>query len=59
VIEVRNPPRADAVPSSEGGGHGLVGMRERVASVHGRLSAGPAADGSFTVRAEIPLGRPA
>ncbi|GAA1059174.1 sensor histidine kinase [Agromyces bracchium] len=37
------------------GGHGLVGMRERVAMFHGRFSAGPNDDGGFDVRAEFPL----
>ncbi|MEA2367159.1 MAG: hypothetical protein QOI32_2671 [Thermoleophilaceae bacterium] len=39
----------------EGPGHGLVGMHERVALYGGRLSAGPAADGGFEVRASLPL----
>ncbi len=37
-----------------GGGHGLVGMRERTALFGGQLDAGPHADG-FRVRATIPL----
>ena len=52
-IEVRNevgPKRRE--PS--GGGHGLIGMRERVDAVHGRLATGPAADGVFRVSALIP-----
>lgn len=56
VIEVCNPPRADDGPASSGGGHGLVGMRERVASVDGRFSAGPDPGGAFRVRVEIPRG---
>ncbi|WP_157431297.1 sensor histidine kinase [Actinomadura hibisca] len=40
----------------EGGGHGLVGMRERVAAVGGELAAGPGAGGSgFRVVATLPL----
>ena len=35
------------------GGHGLVGMRERIALLGGQLQAGPAA-GGFTVAATIP-----
>ncbi|MEV0973054.1 sensor histidine kinase [Microtetraspora glauca] len=36
------------------GGHGLIGMRERVALFHGRLATGPAGRG-YAVRAVIPL----
>jgi signal transduction histidine kinase len=53
LVEVRNPPRTDG-SAAPGGGHGLVGMRERVAAVGGRMTAGPAPDGTFTVCAEIP-----
>jgi signal transduction histidine kinase len=38
-----------------GGGHGLVGMRERVAAFGGDLASGPAQDGGFAVRARLPL----
>ena len=54
VIEVRNAARTDAAPSPGRVGHGLVGMRERVASVDGQFTAGPDPDGSFTVRVDIP-----
>jgi signal transduction histidine kinase len=53
VMEVRNPVRPTAPPSLVGG-HGLVGMRERVTSLGGRFAAGPEPDGLFTVRADIP-----
>jgi len=36
------------------GGHGLVGMRERVAVYGGSLDLGPAADGGFRVAATLP-----
>ncbi len=36
-------------------GHGLLGMRERVAMVNGRLNTGPADGGGFLVEATLPL----
>jgi signal transduction histidine kinase len=36
-------------------GHGIVGMRERVAALGGRLSAGPKPAGGYLVFAELPL----
>jgi signal transduction histidine kinase len=39
---------------SEGGGHGLVGMRERAALLGGSLEAGPR-EGRFEVRARLPV----
>ncbi|OPG08566.1 two-component sensor histidine kinase [Streptomyces sp. GKU 895] len=41
--------------SSDGGGFGLVGMRERARSVGGTLDAGPRAGGGFEVTAVLPL----
>jgi len=45
-------------PAGEGSrrGHGLAGMRERVALLGGSLAAGPVADGGFMVSAVLPLG---
>ena len=39
----------------EGDGHGLAGMRERVALYGGRVDTGPRAGGGFVVRASLPL----
>jgi signal transduction histidine kinase len=39
---------------SAGTGLGLIGMRERVSALGGRLHAGPREDGGFQVRAELP-----
>jgi len=38
------------------GGHGLMGMRERVALYGGRLEIGPCPEGGFRVHACLPLG---
>jgi signal transduction histidine kinase len=38
-----------------GAGHGLVGMRERVTAVGGKLRTGPEPDGGFGVHAVLPL----
>ena len=40
---------------SSGPGLGLVGMRERVSALGGRLRAGPRVGGGFQVRAELPV----
>ena len=43
-----------AVPRAAGGGHGLVGMRERVTLVGGALDAGPDGEG-FRVHVRLPV----
>ena len=44
--------------ASSGPGLGLVGMRERVSALGGRLQAGPKEGGGFRVCAELPAGAP-
>jgi len=46
-----SPGRSDA---ESGTGHGIIGMRERVAMIGGHIQIGPQADG-FAVRATLPL----
>jgi signal transduction histidine kinase len=57
LLRVANGPGGPAGPSGDGQGpgHGLTGMRERVALLGGSLSAGPAPDGGFVVSAVLPL----
>jgi signal transduction histidine kinase len=45
-------------PASESTGHGLTGMRERAATVGGRLTAGAAPTGGFLVEAVLPITGP-
>ena len=39
----------------DGGGHGLLGMRERVSIYGGELDVGPRAEGGFRLRARLPV----
>jgi signal transduction histidine kinase len=41
-----------------GFGHGLIGMRERVALYDGAIQAGPRPEGGFAVRVSLPLAEP-
>jgi signal transduction histidine kinase len=49
---------AGAASRSSGPGLGLVGMRERVSALGGRLHTGPQDDGGFRVYAELPVRTP-
>jgi signal transduction histidine kinase len=55
-VDVTDDGRGARPPEvANGSGHGLVGMRERVAMLGGSLEAGYRADGGFEVRATLPL----
>jgi signal transduction histidine kinase len=57
-IEVTDDGRGAADSNDDtdgGGGHGLAGMRERVALLGGELSAGTRRSGGYRVRAQLPL----
>ncbi|MDL4775069.1 sensor histidine kinase [Actinomadura xylanilytica] len=59
-LKVANGPPGDGhrpTPSPPGGGHGLVGMRERAVMLGGELIAGPTPEGGFTVTATLPEGK--
>jgi signal transduction histidine kinase len=54
AIQIRNPGTNPERADSNGAGHGLIGMRERVRMLGGEFNAGPASGGGFDVRAILP-----
>lgn len=57
-VEVRNGPSpASTTPALPGGGHGLMGLRERAGLLDGTFEAGPTDEGGFRVRVTFPLTR--
>ena len=54
-IEVRDD--GEGTTTTDGLGHGLVGVRERVKIYGGEMTAAPAADGGFVLSTRLPLGR--
>ncbi|MBB5872675.1 signal transduction histidine kinase [Allocatelliglobosispora scoriae] len=58
-VQVTNaaPVQRPGISATLSTGHGLLGLRERVAVVGGRLDAGPTDSGGFQVTALLPAGR--
>lgn len=54
-VEVSDDGRGAPSADEAGGGHGVVGMRERVRLYDGVLTAAPGAGGGYTVTARFPL----
>jgi signal transduction histidine kinase len=55
-IDVTDTGRGQPATAASGGGHGLVGMRERAAAVGGVVETGPGPAGGYQVAARLPLG---
>ena len=58
TVEIVDDGRGAVPPASDGRvgtGHGLTGMRERVAAFNGELEVGPRPGGGFRVAARLPL----
>ncbi|MEE1737918.1 histidine kinase [Streptomyces sp. BE147] len=54
-LRVVNGPPTGLVKPSPGAGHGITGMRERVAMLNGEMTAGPTGDGGYEIAAFIPV----
>ncbi|MFD5269828.1 sensor histidine kinase [Streptomyces sp. NPDC058335] len=54
-VTVLDDGAGDAPASQDGGGHGLLGMRERVTALRGTLTTGPRYGGGYRVHATLPV----
>jgi signal transduction histidine kinase len=55
-LAVENEADGPVAERWDAGGHGVVGMRERVSLYGGSLDVGPRPEGGFSVRARLPIG---
>ena len=59
LVSVENGPPSQPGPLDlPGGGHGIVGLRERATLLGGTLRAAPLEDGGFGVRLKVPVAAP-
>ncbi|GAA3393865.1 histidine kinase [Streptomyces roseoviridis] len=56
-LRIANGPARGLVKASPGAGHGITGMRERVAMLGGEMTAEPSADGGYEVTVFVPVAR--
>ncbi|MEU6927772.1 histidine kinase [Streptomyces sp. NPDC046374] len=56
-LRIVNGPARGLVKPSPGAGHGITGMRERVAMLNGEMTAEPTDEGGYAVTAYIPVPR--
>jgi signal transduction histidine kinase len=54
AVEVDVVDEGHGVPATHSGGHGLIGMRERVALYGGTLATGAQPGGGYAVRVRLP-----
>ncbi|MFJ6853670.1 sensor histidine kinase [Streptomyces sp. NPDC091271] len=54
-VRVVNGPARGLVKPSPGAGHGITGMRERVAMLNGEMTAGASGDGGYEVAVFLPV----
>jgi signal transduction histidine kinase len=58
-LRIMNTPPQSLVKTSPGAGHGITGMRERVAMLNGEMTAEPTEEGGYEVTAFIPVAQAA
>jgi len=54
-VEIEVPDNGCGVAKSDGLGHGLVGVRERVKIYGGEMSAGTTSEGGFVLSTRLPI----